>query len=564
MAMQLDDRRDARCRLAARRRARARRRRRVAGAGLPVPAGAHRRAVRRRRPGRHLRAAARAAAAGELGQPSSSRTGPAPARSSAPTRSPRARADGYTLLLMSNTHTVNESLIPNKPFQLLRDFVPVAPINYSDLVLVVHPAAGDERRGAARAGEGEARRPQLRVVGPRHAVPHGRRAVQGDGRRVDIVHVPYKGSSGARTDVLGGQVRDDVRRVDDDGASTCSAGKVKALGTTGTARSAVMPDVPTVAEAGVPGYEATIWLGLMAPKGTPPAIVAPPQRRDREDRRAAGVAQGWAEQGAMPMSMGADEFAPLPRAGHRQVGAHRQGLGREAGPVSARPRRALRLLSARARRRASSTRVQAGFEGRGAACRRASAPSARCAKSCSPVSRATCSCTAAMLDALIAAASCGAARACDRPVRTGDRRAGGRAAAGRRRRGEALKATLLAAGRIHFPDPERATAGMHVAKVVRRPRAARRRACACTRTARRRCALWPRRRGSGTRLHAGDRDRATPGLKRVGALPAPFALATAYAAAATDTQRTALAQALVALLCGSGSRELRRRAGFAD
>ena len=68
-----------------------------------------------------------------------STTAPAPARSSAPTPSPRAAPDGYTLLLMSNTHTVNESLIPNKPFELMRDFAPVAPINYSDLVLVVHP-----------------------------------------------------------------------------------------------------------------------------------------------------------------------------------------------------------------------------------------------------------------------------------------------------------------------------------------------------------------------------------------------------------------------------------------
>ena len=91
---------------------------------------------------------------------------------------------------------------------------------------------------------------------------------------VDIVHVPYKGSSGARTDVLGGQVRDDVRRGDDDEPSTHDAGKVRALATTGKTRSTVLPDVPTIAEAGVPGYEAVIWLGLMAPKGTPAAIVS--------------------------------------------------------------------------------------------------------------------------------------------------------------------------------------------------------------------------------------------------------------------------------------------------
>ena len=89
---------------------------------------------------------------------------------------------------------------------------------------------------------------------------------------VSILHIPYRGSAGARTDVLGGQV--DMMF---DAVPTMSehvrAGKVKAMATTGLTRSPVMPEVPTVDEAGVPKYEATIWLGLMAPKGTPPAIV---------------------------------------------------------------------------------------------------------------------------------------------------------------------------------------------------------------------------------------------------------------------------------------------------
>ena len=89
---------------------------------------------------------------------------------------------------------------------------------------------------------------------------------------VDIVHVPYKGSSGARTDVLGGQVQmmfDAVPTMSDH----IRSGKVKAFGTTGEKRSAVLPNVPTMAEAGVPGYEAVIWLGIMAPRNTPRDIV---------------------------------------------------------------------------------------------------------------------------------------------------------------------------------------------------------------------------------------------------------------------------------------------------
>ena len=179
--------------------------------------------------------------------------------------------DGYTLLMMSNTHTVNESLIPDKPFRLMRDFVPVAPVNYSDLVMVVHPSVPAKTlEGVHRAREGEAGRrsttPRRAPGTPYHMAGELFKAMAG----VDIVHVPYKGSSGARTDILGGQVQmmfDAITTM----APNVRAGKLRALGTTGKTRSSVLPDVPTVDEAGVPGYEAVIWLGIMAPAGTPEA-----------------------------------------------------------------------------------------------------------------------------------------------------------------------------------------------------------------------------------------------------------------------------------------------------
>ena len=124
---------------------------------------------------------------------------------------------------------------------------------------------------------------------------------------VAILHIPYKGSSGARTDVLGGQV--DMMF---DAVTTMSefvrAGKVRALGTTGLVRSAVLPDVPTISEAGVPKYEATIWLGLMAPKATPTPIL---RRLNAEVAAIVGHAdtiKAWKAQGAMPMTMGIDAF----------------------------------------------------------------------------------------------------------------------------------------------------------------------------------------------------------------------------------------------------------------
>ena len=184
----------------------------------------------------------------------------------------KSAPDGYTLLMMSNTHTVNESLIPKKPFQLMRDFVPVSPVNYSDLVLVVHPSVPaktlKEFIALAKAKPGELNYASSGPGTPYHMAGELFKAMAG----VNIVHIPYKGSSGARTDILGGQVQmmfDAITTM----APNVEAGKVRALGTTGKVRSSVLPNVPTVSEAGVPGYEATIWLGMMAPKGTPRPVL---------------------------------------------------------------------------------------------------------------------------------------------------------------------------------------------------------------------------------------------------------------------------------------------------
>jgi tripartite-type tricarboxylate transporter receptor subunit TctC len=220
----------------------------------------------------------------------------------------KAAPDGYTLLLMSNAHTVNETLIPNKPYALLRDFVPVAPINYSDLMLVVNPSvnAGTlaEFIALAKAQPGKLNYASSGPGTPYHMAGELFKTMAG----VDIVHVPYKESSAARTGVIGGQVEmmfDAVTTMNEQ----AKAGKVKALATSGTTRSAVTPSLPTVSEAGVPGYEATIWLGVMAPKGTPPAVVARLNAEianivNRPETRAE-----WAKQGAAGMTMTPDAFA---------------------------------------------------------------------------------------------------------------------------------------------------------------------------------------------------------------------------------------------------------------
>jgi tripartite-type tricarboxylate transporter receptor subunit TctC len=119
--------------------------------------------------------------------------------------------------------------------------------------------------------------------------------------------VPYKGSDGARTGILGGQVQMMIDAITTM-APNVRGGKLKALGTTGKTRSSVLPDVPTVAEAGVPGYEAGIWLGLMAPAGTPRPVLERLNTEINKIINAPDVRENWTKQGAMPMGMSIDAF----------------------------------------------------------------------------------------------------------------------------------------------------------------------------------------------------------------------------------------------------------------
>jgi len=219
----------------------------------------------------------------------------------------KSPADGYTLLMMSNTQTVNESLVQNKPFQLMRDFVPVAPINYSDLVLVTNPKVPAktlaELIALVKASPGKYNYASSGNGTPYHMAGELFKSMAG----LDITHIPYKGSSGARTDVIGGQVDmmfDAVTTMNE----FVKENKVQALATTGKNRSAIMPQIPTVNEAGVPRYETTIWLGIMAPKGTPAEAVTILNNAIRKIISQGEVKDTWAKQGALPLIMSPSEF----------------------------------------------------------------------------------------------------------------------------------------------------------------------------------------------------------------------------------------------------------------
>jgi tripartite-type tricarboxylate transporter receptor subunit TctC len=219
----------------------------------------------------------------------------------------KAAPDGYTLLIISQTHATNESLVANKPFQLMRDFAPVSPIYAGDLVMVVHKsvpvktlkefiALAKSKPGAmnyASSGTGS----QYHLAGELFKTMSG----------TDIQHVPYKSSAGARNDILGGQVQmmfDNIATM----SPSVEAGLVRALGTTGAERSPILPDVPTIEEAGIPGFRASGWVGIMAPAATPKSIVERLNAEARKILDSAEIREQWTKQGVVPLIMTAPEF----------------------------------------------------------------------------------------------------------------------------------------------------------------------------------------------------------------------------------------------------------------
>lgn len=215
--------------------------------------------------------------------------------------------DGYTLLMMSNTQTANESLVPKRNYELMRDLAPIAPVNYSDLVIVVHPSVQAktlaEFIALAKSQPGKLNYASSGQGTPYHMAGELFKAMAG----IDLVHVPYRNSGEARSGVIGGQVQmmiDAVTAM----APNVAENQVRALATTGKTRTTTLPDVPTASEAGVPGYEATIWLGLMAPAGTPKPIIDKLNAAVNAAIQRTEVVKQWTTQGAVPMSLSPEGF----------------------------------------------------------------------------------------------------------------------------------------------------------------------------------------------------------------------------------------------------------------
>ena len=185
----------------------------------------------------------------------------------------KAAPDGHTLALVASSHAINPSLYAKLPFDTVKDFAPVILTHVVPLVLVVNQAlpakSVNEFISYAKANPGKLSFASSGNGGAPHLSAELFKAMAG----IDMLHVPYKGSTAAHPDLLSGQVPvmfDTVVAI----APHVKSGRVRALGVTTTRRSAVLPDVPPISQAGLPGYDTSTWGGVLAPGGTPMEIVA--------------------------------------------------------------------------------------------------------------------------------------------------------------------------------------------------------------------------------------------------------------------------------------------------
>ena len=226
----------------------------------------------------------------------------------------RAAADGYTLVLAPTGNlTVNPSLFPNLPFDVARDFTPVTLLGESPNVLVVHPTvpvksfrellayakANPDKLNFASPGEGSG----AHLAGELLKLQAG----------ISATHVPYKGMAPAVNDLLGGNVQMMFAGIST-AVQHVKAGKLVALAMASPRRSPQLPEVPTVAESGLPGFDVTSWYGIVVRAGTPPAVVQKIQRDMAEALQMDDVKAKLAALGLEPVGNTPEQFAALIRA----------------------------------------------------------------------------------------------------------------------------------------------------------------------------------------------------------------------------------------------------------
>ena len=243
-----------------------------------------------------------------LGQQVVVESKPGAASSIAAAEVARADKDGYTLFMLSSANIINEQINPKLAFNIAKDFAPVAMVNTTAIILAVHPSLGlNDVKSLVALAKSKPGELNYASTGP-GTVPHLAGELLAARTGIKIQHVPYKGSPEAATDLLAGRVSmmfSPASAVIAQGKE----GKLKLLATATGQRLGVLPDLPTIVQAGIADFETSIWFGLVAPAGTPRPVIDKLAKAVGEATAAPEVAKAWEPQGILPLKGGPDDLA---------------------------------------------------------------------------------------------------------------------------------------------------------------------------------------------------------------------------------------------------------------